>query len=792
MSTVLRYTGTFVNTETTRPDNTNIQQTCLLNIYDTEWPVVQAPITIAAIFHETPHKIRVAATTWFYVGQVFTVAGVSTNVGPFTVNNIETVGADIDVFVNEVTAGFFETAATFTDTAVMQPEPAPATLEMTDEPVKISVIDNDEDKFTPVRSKQLQANVYTNDLVSISEFAEGGDQRWKVEYYVNSILKFVGFLSISDLQQEFMPDPNVLTLTATDGLGFLSDIPLVDFDGLNPENENPIMDYIAWALRKTGLQLNIVVCMNIRERFATPLVSDDSGDGHFFKWISIDAKTFEQNIGESEDCRTVLEKILGELCTLYQDNGTWFIKRTDEFEFGHPDYLFTFDYQGTFLSKSEETFEKSIGVDLTLAWMNDDALVLLERAYRRLLHTYNYNVPKEIPCNVDYQRGDESFDADVQRPGYVAYNLDCWTKQRLWGADATTVSWKAAILRKFNEFDDETERFIMLTKPASETGSFEFIKSSRIPLGFMDRFTFTFEASALQDTSGDGSILVCIILLYGADGTVYILRSADIGTNWDNTLGEIDTQWRVTDEEVSLFRDGLQWGIFDDADHPQKTEWAQFTMNAAPLPQDGDVVIHLFSANQFSGSFDDFDIRYQNLQFEYRHYIGGSYRRYTGHEHRVRQGVNTVAAREEEIFLDTSPKKLFKGALLKADDTRFVLAKLFYNAALDPNGNFADDNLIMSFGKLRAYDVWNQINRLFSIADGTVDGLESSTTIPDLKHRYTLTDVHRMTTNKMFMLLHFEQDHHLCEWDGFLMEVADSTIPKLLTGHELKLITKDG
>lgn len=811
-------------------------------------------------------------------------------------------------------------------------------LEMTGEPVQIEVVDNSEDNFTPVRPKQLTAKIYSSDAIRISTFSEGGDNRYKVVYTTQNETPFIGWLSISDLSQEFMPDPNVITLVAGDGLGFLKDIPLTNFDSENPTHENTIMDYLVWIFSKTGLQLNIVCCFNIRERNAGPIntqapvtlittfisspnematevttffypgqivqitgtasnnvtftvlgvtqsivtfvsadipftnevgvsatftdITPETGRGHFFKHEWLDAKSGEDDIGTSINCFDWLKNILKEMVSVYQDNNTWFIMRKDEYEFSKPFYLFTFDYTGTFVSKSQATFEKSIGAGLTLSWMDDNAQESLERPSKSVKEIYDYLTPKELPDNADYDRG--AVTTRVIEAGYTAYNLNDWVIGNLWGSATTLPTIDAVILRSFNTFGDEVTRFIMLTMPATTTGAFQYIRSSPIPLGFMDRFTWSFDVSAMTNPSGDGILQICFIVLYGSSGAVYILNPADTTHTWVNDEQQPTLKWHVSNAQLSLFRTGLNWALHDTGSNVTvKTDWQNCTIEGPALPEDGELRIFLFAGNQSGSSFDNLKLRYQNFNFDYRAYIGGTYQKYKAQYHKAQGGTKTIAAREETVQVSDSPKRLFKGALLKINgqtvlftgtvtglapnsieisgykntlfDTGtklivtgtntgvftiseviyhiigdfteikvkeqtivnsletatlskylFTLANQFYDASNFPNGDFTD---VLPYGKIQVFDVWNQYNRTMSKFDGTVDGLDTATVIPDLKYKYFLTDAGIETNNKMFQLLHYSHEQHLCEWKAFLHEVADSTIAKTYTGYTFKYIT---
>ena len=130
-------------------------------------------------------------------------------------------------------------------------------LELADAPVTLQTVDNSEDKFTTVKSKSCTLRVFTKDNVNAITFANGGDNEYKVQIAVNDLTNviYTGWLSISDLGQTFQPDPNVLVLTATDGIGFLRDIPLSDEDNRYLSGPHSLIDYISWCLQKTGLDL---------------------------------------------------------------------------------------------------------------------------------------------------------------------------------------------------------------------------------------------------------------------------------------------------------------------------------------------------------------------------------------------------------------------------------------------------------------------------------------------------------------------------------------------------------
>ena len=662
-------------------------------------------------------------------------------------------------------------------------------LDLAEQPVLCRVVDTDEDKFTPIRSRNYEVKVHTSDEVDIMNFTDGGDNEYSafISQGTEDNIIFSGWLSISDLRQQFQPHPNILILTITDGLGFLKDIPISDIDGVNFGNENKIIDYIAGCLVKTGLQLGIVCEMNILESTA-PL----SIFGHFYNFCYLDALTFESEIGEFEDCFTVLEKILGEDCELSQQKNEWFIKRIDEFDTQNNKQV-RFAYDGTVDQEyPSTTYPKNIGADnskYSLAFMNDDAEMSAIRPYKFVKHIFNYRSPQEIPCNSDFSRGDVINESD---PLEITYEIECWTlKEGVPTSPGTVDGTTATIHRIFNADGYEDERYIVLTpRTTFESSSINdptYIESQPIPIEEKDKFTVSIDFRLDQDiaTGGNGNARLFRCILHGDDGSYWILGEA--------TTGDGIPVWYDTANWTTNTAKGDTSVDFDEDD----TEWRSISWSAPPAPVTGKLYLWINQFNQLNSADDDREVWYSNLSFTYRPFINGSYTSYTGQYHKSEQEGDYKGSREEEVYISDAPKKLFKGCLLKEDSGEFVKTEGFFNYAVFPSGPPSDD-YIHPFGQIQNQSVWNQFNRVFMAFEGTIDGLDTEkidsldrTDIPDLMHTFYLKDSHEATNNKQFKLLHYEQDYDLCELDLFLIEVFDTTINKVYTGHEFKYIKDD-
>jgi hypothetical protein len=643
-------------------------------------------------------------------------------------------------------------------------------IDLSEEPLRDIIIDNDEDKFTPVRSRQLEIRLHSSSNININTFASSDDRRFTVKHYINDVLQFTGFLSTADLQQDFQPDPNVITLVAMDGLGFLADIRLREFGGDIPEGGNKLLDYLLWCLYATGLRLNVNIVFNIREVTAPSLNSDNDGTGHFFNQIGVDALTWEDGVGERLTCMDVLERILKPGMTISQYLGEWWIIRLDEQDFNLTHTFYKWDWQGNFLIKGTALHEDTIGSGDDHEFINDDAVVSLSQAFRKLELKYALQNPEEVPCNIDFERGDV---IDDSIPASITYELDCWTKWRenyptsgLIPADTNIYT------RRRFENGYEKERFVVIENVDDPSN---LIMSSDIIVQAKDKIRVGMTRSLNADVGGSG---------FYRDHGMQVRLYGDYGTFWtlqgETSVGD-QLEWVQSDADFTTFNNYL-WFEGDVSRDMTEIESLYGNTLSPPLPVGGILRILALQSQRDDWNRDTY---IHSVEFELQQYINGSYQKYTAQQHIVEQGVNNQSVKEEDVYISDSPHPMFKGALKIYNNSleRWVLAGLFYNAATEPNGVVNAKR----YGEIQAFDVWNQVNRIFSTFEGEID---HATPVPAVINRYVLSDANENTAHRYFILLWYELDHHSCAWTGVLTEVASSVINKQYTGNSFKYVTK--
>lgn len=768
---------------------------CFADIGDNSTHLNSGAITTPASFISLTNYITIAdisLISFFYVGQVIAITGTSLNNVTATVLSFN-IGTFLLVRVNVALVGEGPVSATLTDQSTII-VPNIIELEGAGDPCRPSVIDNNEDPFTVILAQQLTIRFNSSTSVGMSTFIKGSDQRFSVHYYLGTDTQtiFKGFLVSGDnaISEEFLYPPNVVTLTANDGLPLLKDIPQTDFDGDNPVDWNPIIDHLAICLSKTGLSLPIMVGFNIKLVGMNNNISiPNATNEHIFDKVYLHAKTFEDEIGSCVNCYQSIEIPLGHEARLFQYMGKWWIVRVDEIEDATRGlYITEFAANGDFVGNlGEFNFVKEIGGIKDIVFSNATTSVTATRATKSLRLNYNFEIPLELPCNVDFSRGTIFSDTTTLKK----YTVECWGKWFKNGSGIDTVSTANIYIEV--QFTDgyETNRYLHY----EDNGAFNFLKSENIYVSQGDKFDISV-GRRMESNHGTGGTDTCVqVRLYGDDGTFWTHHGKDAGAAPDSDTA----YWEQCTADFNTNQHFFVYEISDDQDDTENIEL--YSGEAAEVPVTGHLVICLFNSALWGATEDTY---IHSVIFNYKPYINGSYGRYTGQYHSCFQDDpdnGTFKKKiKEPVYMSDSPKKIFKGAMFvfNSGTSRFDLAGLFYNAAVFPTGP-PDSTYHHRYGEIQLFDVWNQHKDERRVVQFNAQGVDldktftiSGDTLPYPAHlinKWSLTDTSEHVANKFFLLLHFDQDHATAEWSGVLREVVDLIRPKDYSNHDFKFIS---
>lgn len=721
------------------------------------------------------------------------------------------------------------------------------------EPLIIDVVDNSDSKFKPIRGKQATIRfISQQDLgLDFSTFSGGYDNQYYVSIVTGGTTIFLGYLVLEDCRQPLLPDPQEVELIASDHLGLLKEVPVVDTSGDNISGKYRIAELISFCLKQTGLSLPINVINNLRMGTGSDTITnvefsasdntisgnflngffyvgqvvvisgsafnngtyrvvaintstkitvdgvitdesatiynvtftDGSSQGHFYDKAYLDAKTFEQSIGESIDCYSALETILADDCTLFQYKGEWWIIRIDEYD-NNDIYVARFNADGELIQEpTEKDMSFFIGFEQNVLFREASQDVSNSRPHKFITEQVDYVSPIEVICNIDFERG--MFDEDlpnvvIEGTIYNAkkYSIECWDYgiHKSFGEPKEAGSGEAYIKRLFYN-DQEAQRYIRIDN-VTPTGIENSLKSQPVPVAKNDKFTISLSSRWSNSFDASSNITATIGLeLVGDDGTYWYARPKGLAPG-ETSLSDLSwSKYNIASEYILPISNAVNEG----ADF---TQWQSQSYNADALPVSGNLFIYVFESNLDVATY----IEHDSINFTYIPQINGSYQRYKGHKSTVeRVDTGYLAKRINTVKIGDVPRPLLKGAIFFESGSKYYLAGRFYPAAKFNFGLPASSQL-RTFSWHQAFAIWNQYKSAYTIVRGTVWGLPE--VWPDLIHKYTLTDPSNMLINRYFILISLSQNWRTGAWRATFVEVYNSASPKEYnTPFEFKYLT---
>jgi hypothetical protein len=521
----------------------------------------------------------------------------------------------------------------------------------------------------------------------------------------------------------------------------------------------------------TGITVNGTTSIDIQVSTSTFVLETTEvwilrTNGHTFTDIFLDATTFETEVNERDDQFTVLNKILDAFgCFITFDDDGWYIIRWDEYDritIGITILKFAnFDAgDGTFQDYTNIDVNKIIAHDEDFQYTghrlsNDNAVKRFQRRWKSVAHIYNFEQPREVPCNSAFLRG--TVDDDVLP--LKTYIPECWEILRGFGATSATPNSDLRIWVRYDVNDNESERYLVLTPQAASGGEINYARSQGIEIAEKDKFELSFDYSADSDNAinGAASITIGLGVLYGDDSSVWVLG--------DNATSPTDgvPEWKLSNVDLSVNRDVYQWFFSATSGSEDYTEFKNYSIIAPPAPVDGKFYIHLVAANQLGSAIDDFAIRYNNLTFTYIPLINGTYQKIKGQQDKVTGTNDSRKNIEHEMFIGEPGKKILKGALKKFDGTNYVLTETW---------NYYHDPTVLTDSKLAkhiVYQWWNQYRKTRTVIESDIQGIGTSP--PGMIHRWSI--LHGGQETKKFMLTSFRNmDFRTCGWSGVFVETS--------------------
>lgn len=186
-------------------------------------------------------------------------------------------------------------------------------IECSDEPVRFKMEGSADGIFTELKPCSLEISIFSETYGLFSEFENFTELDYLVQYRVNSVLKFTGYIVPLNYSSAYDNGYFFISLTAIDGIGFLKNRQFPVTSG-----RMSIIDIIRTCLAYTAHSLDIVVANNIYE---TNQTANRSVEETYF-----DTAAFAKSAQTAWTCAEVLSEVLkAYTAQLKQSKGFWLI-----------------------------------------------------------------------------------------------------------------------------------------------------------------------------------------------------------------------------------------------------------------------------------------------------------------------------------------------------------------------------------------------------------------------------------------------------------------------------------
>jgi len=212
-----------------------------------------------------------------------------------------------------------------------------------------------------IRGQGLRVYLEANENLTFEDLFTEEERTIKAKYYRAGVILFEGWLNPEGFFEDYVNDKWVSSFDCIDGLGYMKNLAFVNQNGLNITGVKSQLEILSIALKRTGLNSNINVAIDI---FYTGLSDTESilenVKANSSRYIKDDEITVMS-------CEEVIKDVLepyGAVLTPY--NGEWYIYKPNQIFSETEQTFFRYDYEGVLLSPSTKTheFELELGSKL--------------------------------------------------------------------------------------------------------------------------------------------------------------------------------------------------------------------------------------------------------------------------------------------------------------------------------------------------------------------------------------------------------------------------------------------
>lgn len=636
----------------------------------------------------------------------------------------------------------------------------------------------DDDFRSFILGKEATINIWSDigDTIDVSDFIAENDNDIRVSIFINKNYSdpiFQGFVVVEDNSRDFHDRPFALQIHATDTIGLLKDVPFTDLDGDAFVGFFSIVDIFAQIFYKASeilpFRTYFPVCESSMQRKYNVATADALREA----FINV-------NMFDGANCYDVLNTLATRFnLRVFQQNGYWHLVNLLEYtskRYDYVEYSFTTPLNGIATwqisgSGLNQTYHQLIGKNEIITPVNEDQVLYSKLANKSIKFTYNYDQSANKLCNQSMELGARlpQYDQVVDGDNTEGYTADCWTYVKtLPSSPPSQPCYNRAVLDTLGHIKD---RYLVMVLNTGVIGSY-YKNTSHFYVDAGDKLTFSVDFRIRGGATTAVNVPVMGILLYGDNGIKYTLNGliSPIGPTETPTL-----TWR----DVTTLPSGFVFdaALFVESLPPIGQVFKDFTglnldyylrNNLIPqIPVSGKVEVEFLNNDNFS-TYHEYN--FKSLQIEISPNINGAFSA-TGDYNFISQNKNIKQSIADTIEISDSPKRWFKGALLKK-----APAPADY-AICQPDWVRSDIVLDMHsrFTREMEHHIWFHNYKSCQKIEGTFRGyLTREYIMTGYLNLYIFTDEDQQ---KYYMLTSFEMDMAKGTWRGVFLECPDAQNP---------------
>lgn len=624
-------------------------------------------------------------------------------------------------------------------------------------PFTLSEYNTTEDIFKPYRPQQATINIIASDSsVTMDSFLTDNDNDIEVIFSFGSFSPYwYGFILQDNFQETWIGTNHVLTLTATEGIGQLSD---KQFSNNGAEVVGKITPWTAIGYCLQESPQNLVQSRVYNSLYHTSMNSTNTDmclDQCYF-----DTRTFVQEPKQYDSKLEVLNKINSSFNqTMFQYKGQWYFLRLEDLYIPTNENLRGFRNQvGGGRATVNRRYDANVGVGENMQQIAPDMLRYINRRTKRNTVKKDYEMFAECVPNSSFTRGTlVSQNASLRLTTLANWDFYYGT---LLAPVANTGSYGVSELF-IDTILSERKAFFRLrdTEYTWIQSEYTYIRTlDTVKLTFDVRYkNFTPSAGELQDYINDG-----VASLNDKDILIAALYlETSFGDFW------LDKEGKWVADNASLDYPTAQIRmVYDPVKDIYATDWQTISVTSEPMPYAGKFKMQFWGL--LRDGYVDNQIEVKNFSCETIPVFNTDERRsnITGHEVYYEKSGSLRNETTAITYLEDNVSYNFKGSLFESDQLTFTNAEWFRYRYSSERFPFLQQALI---------PLWEHTRFNRNKIDVNCFGLKFNNNTDPIGLINTFIFVND-DPNKIYYVLNMREiDFDAATWTATLIEVYDST-----------------